>query len=167
MLDRCWIKIWYIFFFKYVFALQQRTGKGVFLDWEVLASENHGAPSLRFQLHPFHEICGHWDPNSPKFRPRTWTAPTNDGGSPITKYYVQRNDGPGSQILIWLIWLLRWVDWWLAMAVELVRWCPFFPYFSISHRVGEIGVEPIGSAAWNPVDPYESRWDFQRAQAMV
>eukprot|EP00435_Cladocopium_sp_Y103_P058368 s316_g20.t1 len=27
----------------------------------------------------------------------TWTAPTNDGGSPITKYYVQRNDGPGTQ----------------------------------------------------------------------
>jgi hypothetical protein len=32
-------------FFKNMFALQQRIGKGV--DWEVLASENHGAPSLR------------------------------------------------------------------------------------------------------------------------
>ena len=25
----------------------------------------------------------------------SWSAPANDGGSAITKYYVQRNDGPG------------------------------------------------------------------------
>ena len=28
--------------------------------------------------------------------PRSWTAPTDDGGSPITKYYVERNDGSGT-----------------------------------------------------------------------
>ena len=27
----------------------------------------------------------------------SWTAPTDDGGSPIIKYYVERNDGSGTQ----------------------------------------------------------------------
>ncbi|CAE7949925.1 Ttn, partial [Symbiodinium sp. KB8] len=30
----------------------------------------------------------------------SWTAPTDDGGSPITKYYVRRNDGPSSDPLL-------------------------------------------------------------------
>ncbi|CAE6963948.1 Ttn [Symbiodinium natans] len=33
----------------------------------------------------------------------SWTAPTDDGGSPITKYYVMRNDGWGPRTLMFAI----------------------------------------------------------------
>eukprot|EP00439_Symbiodinium_sp_Y106_P051756 s3186_g6.t3 len=48
----------------------------------------------------------------------SWTAPTDDGGSPITKYYVRRNDGVFEALrLQWPIW--RWDS-------DAMRCCPRF-----------------------------------------
>lgn len=64
----------------------------------------------------------------------SWTAPTDDGGSPIIKYYVERNDGSGTHtVCVFFIRkhcsLLTVQTFWMLILMAVGHLCPFHLLF--------------------------------------